>query len=475
MDAYGSYDALGLATLVKSGEVTPLELVEEAISRIEALNPRLNAVIYRNFDDARRRATEELPAGPFQGVPYMIKELATMWEGVPQTNSSRYFKGFVAPADSEISARLKRAGVIHVGNTNAPEFGWALTTEPEMYGRTNNPWAEGISPGGSSGGSAAAVAARILPIAEASDAAGSIRGPASQCGLVGLKPSRGRSTLAPGQADFFYGAAHFLCVSRTVRDTAAFLDVTSGELPGDPYNTPPPARPWLEETQVQPGRLRIGFTVADPHGRPVHPEVVTAVRNTAKLLESLGHHVEEHDMTIDADAAWKTYNRITAVQTAMVYDSVAPFIGHTVTPEEVSPTIFAIIERGRSLTGVEHSTDVEQQRLFSRAIASDIAAYDVFLAPTLTQPPRPFGFWDMSEPDIDAYNAKWTDAVYLYLFNISGQPAMSLPMHWSADGLPIGVQIVGRPTDEATLIRVAAQLEAAQPWIDRLPPICAGV
>ncbi|MCP4386093.1 MAG: amidase [Hyphomicrobiales bacterium] len=472
-DAYGSSDALGLAALVKAGEVTPLELVEEAIRRIEEVNPTLNAVIYTAFDEARRQAAAGVPDGPFQGVPYMIKELASWWEGVPQTNSCLYFKDFVAPFDSEINARLKRAGVILVGKTNAPEFGWALTTEPEMYGRTNNPWREDVSPGGSSGGSASAVAARLLPIAEASDAAGSIRGPASQCGLVGLKPSRGRTTLAPSGADFFYGAAHFLCVSRTVRDTAAFLDVTSGELPGDPYNTPPPRRPWLEETGVEPGRLRIGFTTTDPHGRQVHDETATAVRNTARLLESLGHDVEEHDMDIDADSAWQTYTRVTAVQTAMVFDGAAPFIGHTVTADEAGPTIYAVIERGRSLSGVEHSTDVEQLRLFSRQIAGAIAGFDVFLTPTLTQPPRPFGFWDMSEPDIDVYNAKWTDGVFLYIFNISGQPAMSLPMHWSADGLPIGVQLVGRPTDEATLIRVAAQLEAAQPWIDRRPPICA--
>ena len=471
MDDFGSYDALGLSALVKAGEVTPLELVEEAIRRIEAVNPQLNAVIYKNYDDARERAGADVPDGPFQGVPYLIKELATMWEGIPQTNSSAYCKDFVAPYDHEVVARLKRSGFVLVGKTNAPEFGWALTTEPEMYGRTNNPWAEGISPGGSSGGSAAAVAARILPLAEASDAAGSIRGPASICGLVGLKPSRGRATLAPG-ADFFYGAAHFLCVSRTVRDTAAFLDVTSGELPGDPYNTPPPDRPWLEEVGADPGHLRVGFTTSAPHGRPVHDEAAAAVRNTAKLLENLGHDVEEHDMAVDADAAWRNYTRITAVQTAMVYGGAAPFIGHEVTADEVSPTMHAIIERGKSLSGVEHSGDVEQYRIFSREIVTDLAPYDLFLTPALTQPPRPFGYWDMSEPDIDVYNAKWTDAVYLYLFNISGQPAMSLPMHWSADGLPIGVQLVGRPCDEATLIRVAGQLESAQPWITRRPPIC---
>ncbi|MCH8184133.1 MAG: amidase [Proteobacteria bacterium] len=471
MDDFGTYDALGLAALVKAGEVTPLELVEETIRRIEAVNPQLNAVIYKNYDDARGRAGAGVPDGAFQGVPYMMKELATMWEGVPQTNSSAYFKDFVAPFDSEIVTRLKRAGFILVGKTNAPEFGWALTTEPEMYGRTHNPWREDISPGGSSGGSAAAVAARILPLAEASDAAGSIRGPASICGLVGLKPSRGRATLAPN-ADFFYGAAHFLCVSRTVRDTAAFLDVTSGELPGDPYHTPPPERPWLEEVGADPGRLRVGFTVSAPHDRPVHAEAAAAVRGTAALLENLGHQVEEHDMTLDADAAWRTFTRITAVQTAMVYGGAAQFIGHEATADEVSPTMHAIIERGKSLSAVEHSGDVEQYRLVAREIATDLASYDVFLTPTLTQPPRPFGYWDMSEPDIDVYNAKWTDAVFLYLFNISGQPAISLPMHWSADGLPIGVQLVGRPCGEATLIRVAAQLESARPWIGKRPPIC---
>ncbi len=472
MDDFGSYDALGLAALVKAHEVTPLELVDEAIRRIEAVNPRLNAVIYKNYDDARQRAEAGVPDGPFSGVPYAMKELASMWEGVPQTNCCPYFKDFVAPVDTEIVARLKRGGFILVGSTNSPEFGWALTTENEMFGRTNNPWRAGISPGGSSGGSAATVAARILPLAEASDAAGSIRGPASQCGLVGLKPSRGRATLAPFNADFFYGAAHFLCVSRSVRDTAAYLDVTSGELPGDPYNTPPPDRPWLAEVGADPGRLRIGFTTAAPHGRPVHAEPAAAVRETAKRLEDLGHHVEEHDMTVDADQAWRTYTRITAVQTAMVFGGAAEFVGHEVTPDEVSPTMWAIIERGRSVSGVEHSADVEAFRHHSREIATDLAPYDVFLTPTLTQPPRPFGHWDMSEPDIDAYNAKWTDGVFLFLFNVSGQPAMSLPLHWSADGLPIGVQLVGRPSAEATLLRVAAQLESAQPWIDKRPPVC---
>ncbi|WP_421723228.1 amidase [Bauldia sp.] len=473
MDDYGSYDALGLADLIKRGEVTALEVVDAAISAIEQINPGLNALIYETFDHARGQVAEGVPDGPFHGVPYAIKELGSMWQGQPQTSCCPYFRDVVAQKDSVLNQRLKEAGVILVGSTNAPEMGWALTTEPAMYGRTNNPWKEGISPGGSSGGAAAAVAARLLPVAEASDGAGSIRGPASQCGLVGLKPCRGRTTRAPFEADFFYGGAQFLCVSRTVRDTAAFLDVTAGSLPGDPYNTPPPARPWREEVGADPGRLRIGFTTTAPHDRAVHPELVEAVVATADLLAELGHQVEEHALAVDADEVWRVYTQVVAVQNAMVFDQAAQRIGRSVAADDVAPTVFATIERGRSLSGVQHSIDVERVRVFSREIASDLAAYDVYLTPTLTQPPRPFGFWDMSEPDYDAYNAKWTDGVYLFLFNVSGQPAMSLPLHWSADGLPIGVQLVGRPTDEATLIRVAAQLEAVRPWIDQRPPVSA--
>ncbi len=470
MDAFGSYDALGLAALVKAGEVTPLELVDTAIERIEAINPQLNAVVQTYYDEARRQA-EGVPDGPFKGVPYLMKEVATTWAGVPQTNCSPFFKDNVASADSDIVARIRRAGFILVGSTNAPELGWALTSECDLFGRANNPWCEGISPGGSSGGAASAVASRMVPLAEASDGAGSIRCPASQCGLFGLKPARGRMTVGPVNADFTYGGVFFLCVTRTVRDSAAFLDATAGALPGEPYNTPPPARPWLEEVGADPGRLRVGFTVTAPHG--VHEEAVTAVKNTARLLEALGHDVEEHDMAIDIDAAWRAYSQVIVVQMAGWLGDRAEELGRDPTLDDVSATTLATLQRGRAMSAVEHARDVETIRRFSRAIAMDLADYDVFLTPTLTHPPRPFGHWDMSEPDLDRYHAKWTDGSYLFPFNVSGQPAMSMPLHWSADGLPIGVQFVGRPCDEATLIRVAAQVEAAQPWIDRRPPICA--
>ncbi len=356
-----------------------------------------------------------------------------------------------------------------VGKSNAPENGWAITTEPRLYGPTRNPWRDDVTPGGSSGGSAAAVAARLVPLAEASDGAGSIRVPASCCGVVGLKPSRGRVTLAPF-GDFWYGGAYFLCVSRSVRDTAGYLDALAGALPGDPYTPPVPAAPWRELAARPPARLRVGFTVSPPDGSAIDAEPVAAVQRTAHVLEGLGHAVEEHDMTFDAAGAWRTYTRMTPVESAAMFDTLEPLVGRPVTAADVEPTTWAIIKRGRSLSAIDHATDVTALRVLSRQIAADLLPYDVFLTPTLTQKPRPLGYWDMNEPDLNRYNAKWTDAVFMFPFNISGQPAMSLPLHWSADGLPIGVQLVGRTGDEATLLALAAVLEQAMPWRDRRPP-----
>ena len=469
---YASYDAVNLAELVRKRQISPPELTEVAIAAIEAVNPRLNAVIHKTFDYARKAAASDLPDGPFRGVPYMLKELATMWAGMPTTNSCPYLKDFVAPVDLEIVSRIKRAGFVLVGKTNAPEFGWSITTEPKMYGATKNPWKDGITAGGSSGGSSVAVASRMVPLAEASDGAGSIRVPASNNGIVGLKPSRGTSTFAPIWADYWHGGAQFLCVSRTVRDTAAYLDAVYGTLPGDSYAAPPRAPGYfLKQTRTKAGRLRIGFTTTAPDGNPVHPEAVTAVRKAARLLEDLGHDVEEHDLAFDATQTWITYTRMTAVVTAANFETLAGFIGHAVRRDEVSPVLWSMIDYGKSIGGPTHANDIEALKMASRQIASGIAAYDAYLTPTLTQPPRPMGYYDMNMTDHLAYNAKWTDAVFMFPFNVSGQPAISLPMHWSADGVPMGVQLVARNNDEATLIRVAAQLEEAAPWIDRKPPV----
>jgi len=347
-DIFFKEDALGLGELVRRGEVKPIELVEESMRRIEELNPQLNAVIHKSYDSAREIAEGPLPDGPFKGVPYLLKMLATMWEGQPTTNSCKYLKDFISPLDLDIVTRVKNAGFILVGKTNAPEFGWSLTTEPEMYGPTLNPWKEGISAGGSSGGSSVAVTTGMVPLAEASDGAGSIRVPASNNGIFGLKPSRGTSTFAPVWADYWHGSAQFLCVSRTVRDSAAYLDAIYGTLPGDSFAAP--AREpgfFLEQTKKNVGKLRIGFTVTSPDGVPLHPETVAAVQNTASLLAELGHEVEEHNMNFDVFDYWEKYTRMTAVVTVDNFNVLKQFVGHEVTEDEVSPVLWSMLNYGR--------------------------------------------------------------------------------------------------------------------------------
>ncbi|BCH21875.1 amidase [Mesorhizobium sp. L-8-3] len=472
LKTYAESDALGLAGLVRRKEVSPAELVEAAATLIDRLNPSLNAVIHRLYDMGRAAAATIDRDAPLAGVPFLLKELASSWTGAPNTNASVYFKDFVATFDTEAVRRMKAAGLNLVGKSNAPENGWSISTEPKLYGATRNPWKADITAGGSSGGTAAAVAARMVPIGEASDGAGSIRIPASCCGVVGLKPSRGRVTLAPF-GDFWYGGAYFLCCSRTVRDTAAYLDALAGALPGDPYTPPTPGESWLSLSAKAPKKLRIGYTVTPPNGTPVGTEPKAAVLAAAKALEALGHEVEEHDMALDANAAWKTYTDMTCVQTAAMFAASEQFVGRPVTKNDVEPVTWAIIERGRATGGIAHIADVEQIRQLSRAIAGDLAPYDLFVTPTLTQLPRPVGYYDMSETDLDRYNAKWTDSVFAFPFNISGQPAISLPLHWTADGIPVGVQMVGRYGDEATVLAASVQLEQQMPWKDRRPPVSA--
>ncbi|HWK68553.1 MAG TPA: amidase [Rhizobiaceae bacterium] len=472
LQTYAESDALGLADLVRRGQVSPDELVEAAITLIDRLDPKLNAVIHRLYDMARASAANVDRNAPFAGVPFLLKELASAWSGAPNTNSSFYLKDVVSDFDTEAVRRMKAAGLILVGKSNAPENGWSITTEPKLYGATKNPWKEGITPGGSSGGTAAAVAARMVPIGEASDGAGSIRVPASCCGVVGLKPSRGRVTLAPF-GDFWYGGAYFLCCSRSVRDTAAYLDALAGALPGDPYIPPVPDESWLALAARAPKKLRVGYSVTPPNGTSIGAEPKAAVLATAKALEALGHSVEEHDMPLAANEAWKTYTDMTCVQTAATFGALEALVGRPVTREDVEPITWAIIERGRATSGITHANQVEQIRQLGRAIAGDLYAYDIFLTPTLTQLPRPLGFYDMSETDLDRYNAKWTDSVFAFPFNISGQPAISLPLHWTPDGIPVGVQLVGRYGDEATVLAVSTQLEQQMPWKDRRPPISA--
>ena len=468
---YADSDGLGLAALVRKGEVAPIELVETAVVAIEKINPQLNAVISKLYDMGRAAAKDVDLNAPFAGVPYLLKELRTKWKDAPVTGSSSYLRNVRADSDTEVVKRTKAAGFLLVGKSNAPENGWSLSTEPKLYGATFNPWRQGITPGGSSGGAAAAVASRIVPVAEATDAAGSIRVPASCCGVVGLKPTRGRLTASPA-GDVWHGCAFAFGNTRTVRDTAAYLDAVAGGLPGDPYTPPIPEGSWSELARREPKKLRIAFSVAPPDEGPVDPHVVTAVQRTVSALGKLGHDVEQHDLIFDAPRAWETYARMGSVQTALFFDSMEPIVGRPVTAHDVEPVTWATISRGRSIPATRHLADVDSVRQFGRSIAADLAPYDVFITPTLTQKPRPLGYYDMSETDLDRFNALWFDAAFMFPFNASGQPAISLPLHWSPEGDPIGVQLVGRFGDEATLLSLSSVLEKEMPWRDRKPPVC---
>ncbi len=471
---YADSDALRLAELVRDREVTPAELTDVAIGLIEALDPELNAVVIRAFDTARRVAAEPAGDGPFAGVPFLLKNIGSACAGMPMTAGLEYRKDFVSRSDSEMVRRIKAAGLILLGRTNVPENGWCLATEPRFHGPTLNPWNPLVTPGGSSGGSAAAVAARMVPMAEGTDGGGSIRVPASCCGLVGLKPSRGRITYGPDYVYVWFGSVYFFALSRTVRDTAAFLDATAGNLPGDPYTPPTPDRAWLAGLEERPKQLRIGYTPTTPWGPGFAPEVADAVTATAALLQQLGHHVEEHPFAADLETAWIAYNRINAVQTVLDFEDLAATIGRPVRQSDLMAFNWSLLERGRMMSASEYAASIGTVRKANQQIQAELQPFDVFLTPTLTQAPRPVGYWDMSEPDVDRYNARWTDAAFMFAFNISGLPALSLPAAWTGQDVPIGVQFVGRYGDESTILRLAAQVEEALPWIGRRPRICAG-
>lgn len=467
---YSEQDALGLAECVRRGDVTPGELVEECIRRIEALNPKLNAVNHKLYEHGRRIAAGELPDGPFRGVPFLLKDLMMEWRGVPVTNGCRYFKDYVASTDWEIAARMKRSGLIVVGKTSVPENGLCGSTEPALFGVTHNPWSEQAVAGGSSGGAAVAVASGMLPIADASDGGGSIRIPASINGVVGLKPSRGRTTVGPDLADCWYGAAVNLCVSRTVRDTAAFLDVVGGQLPGEPYALPAPAESFLAQVGQSPGRLRIGFVTAQPDGTSLDPDAAGAVLVAARQCESLGHEVEE--MKLRYELPVQAFWRMVAVLGLAGFEAAAASIGRPVRESDVEPVTWSTIQRGRSISGVQHANDIETIRKFGRQIVDLHSAYDVVITPTQPYPPRSLGTYSMSDPDLDHYISMiMPDMTFTAALNFSGQPAISLPLYWTSSGLPLGTQFVGRIGDEATLLRLASQLEAALPWKERRPPV----
>jgi amidase len=469
-------DATAQAELVRTGEVSAPELVEGAIERIEALNGDLNAVIHPLFDEAR--ATE--PAdGPFKGVPFVVKDLTCAVENTPQHEGMRFLRdlGFRADADSWLASRFRAAGFVFVGKTNTPELGILPTTEPDAYGPSRNPWNTAHSPGGSSGGSGSAVAAGMVSIGHANDGGGSIRIPASCCGLVGLKATRARVSSAP-LGDYVGGLVTELVVSRSVRDTAAVLEfVSEGAPPGEPYFAPAKQRPYTEEVGADPGKLRVGLMTTPPGGQyDVHPDCVAAAEAAARSLEGLGHSVEvAHPVALDDEGYIPQFLIRWTAGVAAALDFWSMRTGKQITQADVEPLTWALAEQGWSNSAAAFVGSMGYAQLVSRGVLRWWQDYDLLLTPTMAAPPAELGTIGTGheENPFAPIERAIPYAAFTAGFNATGQPAISLPLHWSDAGLPIGVQLVGDLGREDLLLRVAAQLEEAVPWAERRPPTFA--
>jgi amidase len=473
---YAAHDGLGLAELVRGGQVTPRELLDTALAAVEEVNPRINAVINVLRSQAEKEATGPLPEGPFRGVPFLVKDLVLGYAGVPTAMGSRLFAGFVAPGDSELMARYRRAGLVTIGKTNTPELGVSFSTEPVAFGPTKNPWDLTRIAGGSSGGSAAAVAARIVPLAHANDGGGSIRVPASCCGLFGLKPTRGRTPIGPSLAEGWNGLGIEHAVSRSVRDSAALLDATAGGDVGAPYAAAPPERPYLEETRRAPGRLRIAFSDRTFNGVKASGAARESLKKTVKLCEELGHELVEATPSYSPDELRAAFGGIVAANLAFLIHVVGPMFGMAPSPDNIEASNWALAERGRRLSASDLLGFQAMMNTISRQVGGFFTQFDVLLTPTLPGPLLPLGELDMSSAaTAELFLEKCTEvSPYTPVFNLTGNPAMSVPLHHDPDGLPRGMHFVGRHGDEATLFRLAGQLEQAAPWDARRPPVCAG-
>lgn len=462
-------DGLGLAELVRRKELTPLELVDWAIDNIERVNGRLNAVVTKMYDQAREAARNPLPDGHFTGVPFLLKDILAFYSGVRETLGTKLLANFVPNHDSELVIRLKKAGLIVIGRTNVPELGLTPTTESVLLGACRNPWNTGRTSGGSSGGSAAAVAAGMVPMAHGSDGGGSIRIPAACCGLFGLKPTRGRNPMGPDFGDQLSGLLCEHALTRSVRDSAALLDATSGPDIGDPYWAPPKARPFLDEVSADPGRLRIAFTTQATVKGDVHPDCIAAVEDAAKLCERLGHDLTEARPTIMAEALMSAFMTVWSAGAAAVVESIA---GRSASPEMFEALTWTLAQKGRGHTAPQYLIAVGTLQKVSRDVARFFEDYDVLLTPTLALPPVELGWINTQAENIRETMIRITEfSPYTPLVNATGQPAMNVPLFWNQDGLPIGTHFVGRFGDEATLFRLAAQLERARPWANRRPAV----
>jgi amidase len=473
---YTAHDGLGLAELVARKEVTPDELAAAAFEAVAKANPRINAVLHTIPKEAAIEIRAGLPRGPFTGVPFLIKEIVLHAKGVRCEMGSKLAQGYVPDADTELMARFRRAGLVLAGTTQTPEFGYNPTTETRAFGPVHNPWDLGRSPGGSSGGSGAAVAAGIVPVAHANDGGGSIRIPASCNGLVGLKPSRDRIPSGPDYGDLLCGLACEFALTRSVRDAAALLDAVAGPDLGAPGHPVPPARPYRELIGTPPGRLRIAWTATPASGAKVDPECEKAVHETVRLLEGLGHTLIEDRPRYDWDAFLENVNVIWGAFGVASIDFAAAMTGRKPGPDNLEAVTLASYEDGKRYSAIDLLNAMTHCNVVSRQVGAFFEKVDVLVTPTIARLPAPLGELNQNREGMTAM--EWTRQIFSYVpftpvFNVTGQPAISLPLHWSAGGLPVGVQIAGRFGDEATLLCLAAQLEQARPWAARRPPIHA--
>lgn len=465
---YAAYDALGLAALVRRREISAAELLDAVLQRVAEINPRLNAIVTPLYEQAHQAVHAPLPDGPFTGVPYVFKELVVSVAGAPTSSASRLFANNMPAAESEIVRRCRNAGLVVIGKTNSSEFGLSAATEPALFGATHNPWDLSLSPGGSSGGSAAVVAAGLLPMGHATDGGGSIRIPAACCGLFGLKPTRARITAGPEGGEGLAGLASQHAVTWSVRDSAALLDVTAGQLPGDPYSPAPPERPYLEEAGRDPGRLRIAYSRRTLHGAPVDPEIVAATEAAAWLCETLGHEVVEAAPEFSFEAVTRGF---AAVFQANTMANIARATGGELPDDgSIEPLTRAIAERGRAMPAADYIRHLQVLQRESRRIAGFFEQHDVWLTPTLATPPQRTGYFDVNSEDVESWLEKLLAFTpFAFLSNVTGQPAMSVPLGESLNGLPIGCHFAARYGEEGLLFQLAGQLERARPWTGRRP------
>ncbi len=468
---YDHYDALGLAALVAKGDVTPAELLEEAIARTEAIDPKINAVVLRHFDLARQAIKDGLPQGPFTGVPFLLKNLTLLLKGTVTDHGCGFFRNAVADHDSTLTARYKAAGLVIFGKTNSPEFGLTVSTEPRLHGTTHNPWDLSRSPGGSSGGAAAAVAAGIVPMAQASDGGGSIRLPAACCGLFGIHPTRARTPIGPDRGENWDGMSRLHVVSRSVRDSAVLLDATTGPEPGDPYAAPP-GGPFAQSAERDPAALRIGMVMDEPAGVIIAPEIRQGVEDTAALLEELGHTIEPATLPVDPMVMRAAQGTIIAGSTALTIRLRSEVLGREPEPDELEPVTRYLVEMGRSASAEDYARATHAIQAAGRAMAGLHDRFDVLLQPTTATLPPPLGRLRLDREDLEAYIAElYAFCPYTALCNMTGAPSASVPVAWTPEGFPIGMMFSADFGNDDILFSLAGQLERTQPWAFRRPSL----